>query len=150
MVAHTSPASGDMVADRLANPTRWKQIPAAYSGLIFASSSLVELVPGSDIYSAIELAERQQIGGYRLNGSGVVEQSFTIYGDRIPDGSPVVPLVFRQGQIWSSAMWSGNADGSTGAKIQGRGSGNVISFRWNDSGLGSIEIYVDNILVKTI
>lgn len=48
------------------------------------------------------------------------------------------------GKNYSTAMWAGNADGSIGAKVQGRGSGNAISFNWTGT---TVAIYVDNTFV---
>ena len=51
--------------------------------------------------------------------------------------------------VYSASKFAGNADGTYGAKIQGRGnSGNhAISFAWTGT---QIQVYVDNTLVKSI
>ena len=149
MVAHTSPGSGAMAADRAANSTRWKQVPAHLKGIVFGAGSLAEIGDGFNLFSAIDFTERMQVSWSRKTGAGAVEQSATIFADTIADGTPAVPLIFRAGQIFTTGKWSGQADGTYGAAIQGRGSGgsHTISFAWDGANLN---FYVDNTLVKTL
>lgn len=144
---HTSPGSGTFADYRAANIGVWKAIPGHLSGIVFGATSLAELSPGGNIFSAIEMTERMQIGWYRKNGSGGVEQSATVYADFIPDGSPAVAMIFRQGQVFSNGVWSGNADGTNGARIQGRGAGQVLSFEWDGT---NILFFVDGTQVKSL
>jgi hypothetical protein len=149
LVAHTSPASGTFAADRTANPNRWKQNPGALSGIVFGVGALAERNPGANIFSAIEMPERHVINWQRKTAGGAIEEAAVIFADEMPDGTPATQLIFRPYSVYTNGIWAGSADGTTGAMIQGRGSGgaNAFSFRWTGT---NVEIYVDNTLVKTI
>jgi hypothetical protein len=147
--AHTSPGSGTFAAARAANPARWKQNPASLSGIIFGAGCLAERTAGSNYFSAIEFTENMAMTWFRKTSAGAVEQAGVFFAENMPDGTPVTQLILRAYAVFTNMVYAGTADGTTGALIQGRdaGGGDAFSFRKNGS---AVEIYVNNVLVKTL
>lgn len=119
-------------------------------GIVIANGSLTDrLGSGSGIFEAMSMPDRHQISWYRASDgaqSGFIWCDTTTTG--VANGITIDALgITVTGRVHTTGLHTGNADGTNGAKIQGRGGNNAISFNWNGT---NIQIYVDNTLVKSI
>lgn len=150
-VPHVSPASGTFAQARAANPTYWKQNPGSLTGFIFGAGSLAERGAGSNFFRAFAFTERTFLEWTRENNLGLEETSMRLWCDYIADGTPAITLFGSQGRFVSNVNWAGDADGTYGAKIEGRGAGggHSFSFKYNEATLKT-EVYLNNVLVGRI